>query len=120
MRPPPSWNAALYPERAFADFRDAVAGWLGVPPACVIPAHGAQALIGDDRARSSSSPARRVVIPQLTYGLYAQVSAAAGGASPGSTAGDGLAIDLEAVAEAAGRAARGWSGCAIPTTPPAR
>ena len=25
-------NARFYPERAYADFREAVAGWLGVPP----------------------------------------------------------------------------------------
>ena len=39
------FNAALYPERLFADFRDGLARWLDVPSECVTPAHGAQALI---------------------------------------------------------------------------
>ncbi len=49
-------NAAFYPERAYADFRDAAAAAVGVPAECVIPAHGAQALIAA-LARRSSSPA---------------------------------------------------------------
>ena len=39
------YNAALYPEHLFADFRDGLARWLDLPPACLTPAHGAQALI---------------------------------------------------------------------------
>src|SRR5205085_5551602 len=35
-------NAPLYPERAYADFREAVAASLGATPGHVVPAHGAQ------------------------------------------------------------------------------
>jgi histidinol-phosphate aminotransferase len=94
-------DASRYPERAFADFRDAVAAWRGVPSAGVIPAHGAQALIGAVASIfiENGTP---VVIPKLTYGLYAQVSAAAGGAvTRVEPMGDGLAIDVEALADAA-------------------
>ena len=66
-------NAAFYPERAFADFRAAVAAWLGVPPSSVIPAHGAQALIGSiapvfvdpGHARRRAAPDLRPVPPGL-------------------------------------------------------
>jgi histidinol-phosphate aminotransferase len=91
-------NASRYPERAFADFRDAVAEWRGVPKGCVIPSHGAQALIGAVAA-AFIEPGISVVVPRLTYGLYAQVSAAAG-ASVTVVDADGLAIDLEAIVEA--------------------
>ena len=93
------FNAALYPERLFADFRDGLAGWLGVPPECVTPAHGAQALISSI-AHVFIGPGTPVVVPNLTYGLYATVSAAAGG-SVTRVPPAGLAIDLDAVAEAA-------------------
>ena len=94
------FNAALYPERLFADFRAALAGWLAVPAACVTPAHGAQALISSV-AQVFIGPGTPVVVPQLTYGLYATVSAAAGGIVT-RVPPAGLAIDLDAVAEAAG------------------
>jgi histidinol-phosphate aminotransferase len=92
-------RASRYPERAFADFRDAVAGWLGVPPASVVPAHGAQALIASAAAAfvDSGTP---VVAPRLTYGLYAQVSAARG-ADVVRVEPAGLAIDLERTAAVA-------------------
>ena len=64
------FNAALYPERLFADFRDGLAGWLGVPSECVTPAHGAQALISSI-AQVFIGPGTPVVVPNLTYGLYA-------------------------------------------------
>jgi histidinol-phosphate aminotransferase len=92
-------NASRYPERAFADFRDAVAAWRGVPPACVTPAHGAQALIGSV-ASAFIEKGTPVVVPKLTYGLYAQVSAAAGGIVTRVDAKE-LAIDVEALATAA-------------------
>ena len=92
-------RSPLYPERAYADFRDAVAGWLGVPPVSVIPAHGAQALIGSIAA-AFIDPGTPVVVPNLTYGLYAQVSAAFGAAVT-RVDPDGLALDLDALAEAA-------------------
>jgi histidinol-phosphate aminotransferase len=93
------FNAALYPERLFADFRAGLAGWLGVPPECVTAAHGAQALISSI-AHVFIGPGTPVVVPNLTYGLYATVSAAAGG-SVVRVPPAGLAIDLDAVAEEA-------------------
>src|SRR4029077_12528716 len=93
------FNAALSPARLFADFRDGLAAWLGVPSACVTPAHGAQALISS-LAHVFIGEGTPVVAPNLTYGLYASVSAAAGGVVTRVPPG-GLAIDLGAVAEAA-------------------
>lgn len=92
-------RAPLYPERAYADFRAAVAEWVGVPPAAVVPAHGAQALIGA-LAAVFVDPGTRVVVPQPTYGLYAQVCAA-GGAVVTRVAAEGLRFDLDAIAAAA-------------------
>lgn len=89
-------RASLYPERAFADFRDAVAGWLGVPAGSIVPAHGAQALIAS-AATAFVDSGTPVVVPRLTYGLYAQVSAARG-AQVTRVEPDGLAIDLERTA----------------------
>jgi histidinol-phosphate aminotransferase len=94
-------QANLYPERAFADFREALASWLGVPSGSVIPAHGAQALISSIASVFIADGAQ-VVVPELTYGLYAQVSAAAG-AVVTRVAPDGLALDLDGIAAAARR-----------------
>jgi histidinol-phosphate aminotransferase len=93
------FNAALYPERLFADFRAGLATWLGVPPECVTPAHGAQALIASV-AQVFIGEGTPVVVPLLTYGLYASVSAAAGGVVT-RVPPKGLAIDLDGVAAAA-------------------
>ena len=98
-------RASLYPERAFAEFRDAVAGWLDVPAASIVPAHGAQALIAS-AAAAFIDRGTPVVAPRLTYGLYAQVSAARGGEVTRVEA-DGVEIDLERMAaEARARDAR--------------
>ena len=93
------FNAALYPEHLFADFRSGLAGWLGVPEACVTPAHGAQAVIAAI-TQVFVGPGTPVVAPNLTYGLYAAVAAAAGG-SVTRVPPAGLGIDLGAVADAA-------------------
>ena len=92
-------NVAYYPERAYADFRDAVAGYLGLPPQTIIPAHGAQALIGTI-ATAFVESGSIVVVPTPTYGLYAQVCAAAG-AEVVRVPGDGYHHDLPGLAEAA-------------------
>jgi histidinol-phosphate aminotransferase len=92
-------NSQFYPERAYADFRERLAAWLGVPDACVVPAHGAQALIGS-LAGAFIDPGTPVVIPKLTYGLYAQVSAAAG-ATVIRVPPAGLELDLDGLADAA-------------------
>ncbi len=70
-------NAWMYPEQAYADLRAAVAEWIGTSPELVVPGHGIQALIGTV-ARVFLRHGDRVVLPSPTYGLYAQVSAAAG------------------------------------------
>ena len=98
------FNAALYPEHLFADFRDGLARWLDVPSECVTPAHGAQALIAS-LAQVFVGPGTPVVIPNLTYGLYAAVCSAAGGVVT-RVPPAGLAIDLDAVAAAARRDGR--------------
>jgi histidinol-phosphate aminotransferase len=67
----------------------------------VIPAHGAQALISSI-ASVFIGDGTEVVVPRLTYGLYAQVSAAAG-AHVTRVDPDGMALDLPAIAAAARR-----------------
>jgi histidinol-phosphate aminotransferase len=71
-------NAWMYPEQAYSDLREAVARWLDLPPETIVPAHGIQALIAAV-AHTFIREGDTVVAPQPTYGLYAQVSAAAGG-----------------------------------------
>ena len=93
------FNAALYPERLFADFRAGVASWLDVPPECVTPAHGAQALISVI-AQVFVGQGTHVIVPNLTYGLYASVCAAAGGVVT-RVPPAGLALDLDGIADAA-------------------
>jgi histidinol-phosphate aminotransferase len=98
-------NAWMYPEGAYDDFRDAVAGWLGVPSSWIVPAHGAQALILTV-AHAFLEPGDAVVVPQPTYGLYAQVSRAAGAAVHRVPLQEHR-LDLEAVArEARARGAK--------------
>jgi histidinol-phosphate aminotransferase len=70
-------NAWMYPEQAYSDLREAVAGWLELPPEAIVPAHGIQALIAAV-AHTFIREGDAVVVPQPTYGLYAQVSAGAG------------------------------------------
>jgi histidinol-phosphate aminotransferase len=89
-------NAAFYPERAYADFRAAAAAALGVPAECVIPAHGAQALIAA-LAATFLEPGRTAVVPAVTYGLYAHVSAAVG-ARVVRAPMPGVDLDLAAIA----------------------
>ena len=68
------------PSTLFADFRERLARWLGVPAECVTP--GARRAGPDRVARQVFlGPGTPVVVPKLTYGLYAQVSAAAGAES---------------------------------------
>jgi histidinol-phosphate aminotransferase len=89
-----------YPEEAYDEFRQGVAGWASADPAEVIPGHGIQALT---MALVSAfiDPGDAVVIPRPTYGLYAQVCAAAGAVLHRVQARGSLALDLEALAAAA-------------------
>jgi histidinol-phosphate aminotransferase len=94
-------RAWMYPEQAYSDFREAVASWLGTSTARIVPGHGIQALIATV-AHAFLEPGDRVVIPRPTYGLYAQVSSAAGGKVE-RVPGHGHRHDLDALAETARR-----------------
>lgn len=94
-------RAWMYPEQAYSDFRESIASWLGTSVARIVPGHGIQALIATV-AHAFLEPGDRVVIPQPTYGLYAQVSSAAGAAVE-RVPSRGHRHDLEALAEAARR-----------------
>jgi histidinol-phosphate aminotransferase len=94
-------RAWMYPEHAYSDFREAVASWLGTRPGLIVPGHGIQALIATV-AHAFLDPGDAVVVPSPTYGLYAQVSAAAG-ARVERVPGRDHRHDLAALAEAAGR-----------------
>jgi histidinol-phosphate aminotransferase len=92
-------NIWLYPEQPYIAFRNEVAASAGVSPANVVPAHGSLALLGLT-ASLLLRPGDRVVVPELTYGLYAQVSATRGAVVHRVPMRD-LDIDLGALAEAA-------------------
>lgn len=92
-------NVWMYPEQAYADFREAVAAWLGTTAGRIVPAHGAQSLIGTVAA-VFVEPGDEVVVPGTTYGLYAQVCAAYGARIHRVPTRD-LGMDLEALAATA-------------------
>jgi histidinol-phosphate aminotransferase len=92
-------RAWMYPESAYDDLRDAVGSWLGVPTDWIVPAHGVQALVVMV-AHAFLRAGDGVVVPQPTYGLYAQVSAAAG-ADVHRVSLREHRLDLEAAAAAA-------------------
>jgi histidinol-phosphate aminotransferase len=94
-------NAWMYPEQAYSDLREAVAGWLELPADTIVPAHGVQALIAAV-AHAFIRDGDAVVIPQPTYGLYAQVSAGAG-ARVIRVPNVDFRLDLPALADAARR-----------------
>lgn len=94
-------RAWMYPEHAYTDFREAVASWLGTSPELIVPAHGVQSLIATV-AHAFLDPGDSVVIPSPTYGLYAQVSSAAG-AHVERVPGRDHRHDLEALGAAARR-----------------
>jgi histidinol-phosphate aminotransferase len=92
-------RAWMYPEHAYTDFREAVAAWLGTRSELIVPGHGIQALIATV-AHTFLADGDAVVVPTPTYGLYAQVSAAAG-ASVERVPGKDHRHDLESLAAAA-------------------
>jgi histidinol-phosphate aminotransferase len=95
-------NAWMYPEQAYADFREAVAAWLGIRPAQVVPGHGIQSLVAAVAA-AFVTPGSRAVVPAPTYGLYAQVFSAAGAVVERVPLRPDLGIDLEELAATAHR-----------------
>jgi histidinol-phosphate aminotransferase len=92
-------NLWMYPEESYGEFRADVAEWLGTTADRIVPAHGTQALIGT-LAGLFLDPGDMVVVPQPTYGLYAQVSAARG-ANVHRVPLRELRVDLEAMAATA-------------------
>jgi histidinol-phosphate aminotransferase len=94
-------RAWMYPEHAYTEFREAVASWLGTRPELIVPSHGIQALIATV-AHAFLDPGDVVVVPSPTYGLYAQVSEAAG-ARVERVSGREHRHDVQALADAAAR-----------------
>jgi histidinol-phosphate aminotransferase len=88
-----------YPEHAYLELRRALGAEIGLTADHILPGHGIQTLI---LALTSAfvSAGDRVVVPQPTYGLYAQVARAAG-AELETVPSPELRLDLERVAAAA-------------------
>jgi histidinol-phosphate aminotransferase len=95
---PQSWS---YPEHAYLELREAIAGEVGVQVDQILPGHGIQALIVT-LCSAFLSPGDRVVVPQPTYGLYAQASRVAGAVVERVPCPQ-LHLDLERIAAAAVR-----------------
>ncbi len=89
-----SWE---YPEHAYLELRQAIAEEIGAEADQILPGHGIQTLI---LALTSAfvSPGDRVVVPQPTYGLYAQASRSAG-ARLERVPSPELRLDLERIAD---------------------
>jgi histidinol-phosphate aminotransferase len=92
-------DAWMYPEVAYGELTGAIAAWLGVPPAQVVPGHGIQALVVAV-VSAFVEPGDAVVVPRPTYGLYAPACEAAG-ARVVRVDSPGLRFDLERIAAAA-------------------
>jgi histidinol-phosphate aminotransferase len=90
-----------YPESAYGELRERLAAWLGVDVAQIVLGHGIQALLLTLLA-VFIEPGDRVVVPQPTYGLYAQACQAAG-AQVERVPCPELALDLEHIATVARR-----------------
>jgi histidinol-phosphate aminotransferase len=95
---PETWS---YPEHSYLELREALAAETGTRPGQILPGHGIQALILT-LCSAFLSKGDRVVVPQPTYGLYAQASRAAGAAVE-RVPSPGLRLDLERIAHAARR-----------------
>jgi histidinol-phosphate aminotransferase len=90
-----------YPEHAYLELREGIAGETGARAEQILPAHGIQTLILT-LCSAFVSPGDTVVVPQPTYGLYAQASRAAG-ARVERVPSPELRLDLERIADAARR-----------------
>ena len=90
-------TAWLYPVAPYADFRADVARFADTDTGRIVPANGTQSLIGTV-ASAFLLPGDRVVVPELTFGLYALVSAARGAAVHRVPMQPDLRIDLDALA----------------------
>jgi histidinol-phosphate aminotransferase len=94
-------NLWMYSEQPYLDFRDEAAAYAGTGATKIVPGHGSLALIGTV-ATALLGRDEHVVVPTLTYGLYAQISATRG-ATVHQVPMRGLALDLEALADTARR-----------------
>jgi histidinol-phosphate/aromatic aminotransferase/cobyric acid decarboxylase-like protein len=92
-------RSSLYPEQAYADFREAVGAWTGAHAGWVVPAHGIQSLVLTV-VTAFVNPGERVVIAAPTYGLYRQACEASG-ASPVGLFGSQTNTSLEPFAASA-------------------
>jgi histidinol-phosphate aminotransferase len=88
-----------YPEHAYNALREAIAAETGAQPAQVLPGHGIQALVLT-LVGAVVRPGDAVVVPDLTYGLYAQACRVAG-AEVVRVEGPELRVDLERLGAAA-------------------
>jgi histidinol-phosphate aminotransferase len=95
---PQTWS---YPEHAYLELRQGLAAEIGARPEQILPGHGIQTLILT-MCSAFLSPGDRVVVPQPTYGLYAQASRAAGAVVERVPSPD-LRLDLDRIAAAARR-----------------
>jgi histidinol-phosphate aminotransferase len=86
-----------YPEHAYLELREAIGAEIGADADQILPGHGIQTLI---LALTSAlvSPGERVVVPEPTYGLYAQASRAAGARLERVRCPE-LRLDLERIAD---------------------
>jgi histidinol-phosphate aminotransferase len=94
-------NLWMYSEQPYLEFRNEAAAYSGTDPTKIVPGHGSLALIGTV-ATAFLGRGEHVVVPTLTYGLYAQLSATRG-ATVHRVPMRGLALDLDALAETARR-----------------
>jgi histidinol-phosphate aminotransferase len=90
-----------YPEHAYNMLREAIAADTGVRPEQILPAHGIQALILT-LVSAFVGEGDTVVVPERTYGHYAQASRVAG-ATVELVPSPELRLDLERVAAAVRR-----------------
>ena len=90
-----------YPEHAYIELREGIAAETGARPEQILPGHGIQTLILT-LCSAFLSPGDSVVVPQPTYGLYAQASRAAG-ALVERVPSPELRLDLERIADTARR-----------------
>jgi histidinol-phosphate aminotransferase len=95
---PETWS---YPEHSYLELREGLGAETGTGPDQILPGHGIQTLILT-LCSAFLSKGDRVVVPQPTYGLYAQASRAAG-ATVEPVRSPELRLDLERIAETARR-----------------
>jgi histidinol-phosphate aminotransferase len=94
-------EAWAYPEHAYNELREAIAADTGAEAGQILPGHGIQALIVT-LTSAFLRPGDAVVVPERTYGLYAQACRVAGAEVERVPSPEGR-LDLQAVAAAVRR-----------------